>query len=188
MFSIRLIISRAALFVFLLAGNAYAAPHKQPAGDAMAKRAAAAMPMKASAIEKLYAGRTWKWQNGGGFYSAETTARGLFSANRKPFAAWSRKRAASSYAEGNWYATNGGKLCMRALWTSKVAKGGLERSGAVTCFLHREKNGVVYQKPSIGGRWYVFRDNPARRDDEARKLVKGDRVSKEISRLKANSR
>jgi hypothetical protein len=38
---------------------------------------------------------------------------------------------------------------MRALWTSKVAKGGLERSGAITCFLHREKNGVVYQKPSM---------------------------------------
>ncbi|PAQ06318.1 DUF995 domain-containing protein [Mesorhizobium temperatum] len=187
MFSIRSIISSAVLFVFLLAGNAYAAP-KQPAGDAIEKRAAAATPMKASAVEKLYAGRTWKWQNGGGFYSAETTARGLFSANRKPFAAWSRKRAAWSYAEGNWHATNGGKLCMRALWTSKVAKGSLARSGAITCFLHREKHGVVYQKPFIGGKWYVFRHNPARRDDEARKLVKGNRVSKEVSHLKANSR
>ncbi|MGB3388764.1 MAG: DUF995 domain-containing protein, partial [Pseudaminobacter sp.] len=120
--------------------------------------------------EKLYANRTWKWKTGGGF----------FSADRKSFAAWSRKGAAWSYGEGDWYATNGGKLCVRARWSNRDGS-----SGAITCFLHREKNGVIYQRPSLGGEWYVFKHNPVRKDDEVRKLVKGDRVSKGVSHLKA---
>jgi hypothetical protein len=169
MYPIRSIIVSTALSALLLAGNASAAPKAQ-VDDATAKLAAAAPPMKAVALEKLYAGRTWKWKTGGGF----------FSAHRKQFTAWSREGAAWSYGEGRWYAANGGKLCLQALWSSKM-----ERGGAVTCFLHREKDGVVYQKPSLGGSWYVFRHNPARKDDEALKLVKGDRVSKEVYRLKA---
>lgn len=168
MYSIRSIIVSTTLSALLLAGNASAVSRPQT-DDATAKLAAAASPMKAIALEKLYAGHTWKWKTGGGF----------FSADRKQFAAWSREGAAWSYGEGRWYATNGGKLCLRALWSNKMGE-----SGAVTCFLHREKDGVIYQKPSLGGSWYVFRHNPAQKDDEALKLVKGDRVSKEVSRLK----
>jgi hypothetical protein len=51
--------------------------------------------------------------------------------------------------------------------------------------LHREKDGVVYQRSSLGGEWYVFRNNPVGTNDEVRKLVKGDRVSQELSDLKA---
>lgn len=168
MYSIRTIIVSMALCALLLAGNAGAASRPQ-VDDATTKLAVAAPPMKAVSLEKLYAGRTWKWKTGGGF----------FSADGKRFAAWSRKGTAWSYGEGSWFATNGGKLCLRALWSSKM--GG---SGAVTCFLHREKDGVIYQKPSLGGTWYVFRHNPVRAGDEALKLIKGDRVSKEVSRLK----
>ncbi|MDQ0995530.1 hypothetical protein QFZ34_000707 [Phyllobacterium ifriqiyense] len=170
MYPIRSIIVSSAFSVLLLAGNAGAAS-KAETDDATAKLATAASPMKATALEKLYAGHTWKWKTGGGF----------FSDDQKKFAAWSRKGAAWSYGEGRWYATNAGKLCLRALWSSK--EGG---SGAVTCFLHREKDGVIYQKPNLGGSWYVFRHNPAQEGDEALKLVEGDRVSKEVSRLKGN--
>lgn len=169
MYPIRSIIVSTALSALLLADNASAASRAQ-VDDATARLAAAASPMKPVALEKLYAGRTWKWKDGGGF----------FSADRNQFSAWTRKGAAWSYAEGRWYAAKGGKLCLQALWSSKM-----ERGGAVTCFLHREKDGVIYQKPSLGGSWYVFRHNPVQEGDEALKLVKGDRVSKEAAQLKA---
>lgn len=168
--------------VLLLAGNASAAPMPKT-DDAVARLAAAASPMKADSLEKLYAGRTWKWKTGGGFFSTEKTRGWILSGQQKRFSAWSGKGAATTHAEGRWNATNDGKLCMRALWSSQG-----DSSGAVTCFLHREKNGVIYQKPSLGGKWYVFRHNPLQKDDEARKLLKGDRVGKEVARLKASRR
>ncbi|HWK65954.1 MAG TPA: DUF995 domain-containing protein [Rhizobiaceae bacterium] len=172
MYSIRSSFVTAALGALLLAGNAGAAPMKQ-ADAAMTKLAMAASPMKAAALEKLYADRTWKWKTGGGF----------FSSDRKRFVGWAGRRIGRSYGEGRWYATDGGKLCLQAIWS------GLDGSGAATkCFLHRERNGVIYQKPSLGGKWYVFRHNPIHKDDEARKLVKGDRVSKDVSQIKATRR
>ncbi|MHC1551593.1 DUF995 domain-containing protein [Phyllobacterium sp. K27] len=168
MYSIRSVIVSTALSTLLLVGNVSAAS-KPEVDEVTAKLAAAAPPMTAMALEKLYANHTWKWKTGGGF----------FSVDRKKFAAWSRKGAAWSYGEGRWYATNSGKLCLRALWSSRAGA-----SGAVTCFLHREKDGVIYQKPNLGGSWYVFRHNPVRKGDEALKLVKGDRVSTQVSRLK----
>ncbi|MNF01152.1 hypothetical protein D3C80_2001030 [compost metagenome] len=57
-----------------------------------------------------------------------------------------------------------------------------------TCFLHREKDGVIYQKRSLGGSWYVFRNNPPRPTDEAAKLLRGDRVSKGLAIMKAKAR
>ncbi|SDP48588.1 Protein of unknown function [Phyllobacterium sp. YR620] len=172
MYPIRLNIMSTALSALLLAGNASAAPKTQ-VDEATAKLAASATPMKATALQKLYVDRTWKWKDGGGF----------FSADQRQFTAWSRKGAAWSYGEGRWYVTDGGKLCLQALWSSKM-----ERGGAVTCFLHREKDGVIYQKPSLGGSWYVFRHDPVQKGDEALKLVKGDRVSKEVFRLKGMRR
>ncbi len=136
--------------------------------------------MNADALEKLFAGRTWQWgKNGAGFFSAKENTRGRFVAQ-------TRNGKSLGYGEGDWYVTGGGKLCMRARWSNKNSRS----SGAITCFLHREKHGVVYQKPRFGGQWYVFRHNPVQTNDEVRKLVKGDRVSKEVSRLKllANKR
>ncbi|KAB2731537.1 DUF995 domain-containing protein [Brucella intermedia] len=176
------VIASAAMLALSLAGNASAA--LKPATDnTVSQFAAAASPMKGHALEKLYAGRTWKWKTGGGFFSSKK-ARGWFlSGEQKQFSAWSGKGAATTHATGYWYVTDGGKLCLRALWSSQG-----DSSGAVTCFLHREKNGVIYQKPALGGKWYVFAHNPVRKDDEIRKLVKGDRVGAEVARLKANRR
>ena len=178
---IRIIIN-AALGVAFLACSANAAS-KSRFDQEMAKLAAAASPMKASEIKELYAGRTWKWKSGGGFFSAEKTTSALVPSNWNQFAAWSRQGTIWAYAEGNWYADNNGKLCLHSRWTTK--KGG---DIAVTCFLHREKEGVVYQKPSIGGKWYVFSHNPTQQDDEVLKLVEGDQVSGELERIKATRR
>ncbi|MBA8838664.1 DUF995 domain-containing protein [Ochrobactrum sp. RH2CCR150] len=170
MFSIRFTAVSAALSVLLVAGVAEAAP-KPKTDDATAKLAAAASPMSAQALEAIYAGKTWKWKDGGGF----------FSADGHKFTAWSQKGKAWSYGEGRWYATDGGKLCMQAYWRNKASGGG----GDITCFQHREKAGVIYQKRSIGGDWYVFRNNPPKPTDEAQKIVRGDLVGKGLDRMKA---
>ena len=171
MFSIRLRTVSAALAVLLLAGAAEAAP-KQKADDAVALKAAAASPLSAGALEALYSGRTWQWKDGGGY----------FSADRHRFIAWSQKGRAWSYGQGRWYATDSGKLCLQAYWTSKTGGG-----SDTTCFLHRQKNGVIYQKRSLGGTWYVFRSNPPRPTDEAAKLLRGDLISKGLARMKADA-
>ncbi|WP_425514007.1 DUF995 domain-containing protein [Brucella intermedia] len=159
------------LAVLLVASAAEAAP-KPKAVDPVAIEAAAASPLSATALEALYSGRTWKWKDGGGY----------FSADRHRFTAWSQKGRAWSYAEGRWYATDNGKLCLQAYWVNKMSGG-----GDTTCFLHREKNGVIYQKRSLGGTWYVFRNNPPRPTDEAAKLLRGDRISKGLARMKADA-
>lgn len=158
------VVSTALVALLLTAGNAAAAP--KPAVDDIAKLAAAATPMKADAVEQLYANRTWLWEkHGAGYFSENENGRKRFVA-----------RTHTGYGKGDWYVTSGGELCMRALWTAKNDRG----TGAITCFLHRERDGVVYQRPSLGGQWYVFRNNPVRKDDGVRKLVKGDRVNNEL--------
>ncbi|KAB2657876.1 DUF995 domain-containing protein [Brucella tritici] len=172
MFSIRLRTVSAALSVLLLAGAADAAP-KPKTEDPVAIKAAAASPLSARALEALYSGRTWKWKDGGGY----------FSADRHRFIAWSQKGRVWSYAQGRWYATDSGKLCLQAYWVSKTGS-----SSDTTCFLHREQDGVIYQKRSLGGSWYVFRNNPPRPTDEAAKLLRGDRISKGLAIMKAKAR
>ncbi|KAB2665504.1 DUF995 domain-containing protein [Brucella tritici] len=172
MFSIRLRTVSAALSVLLLAGAADAAP-KPKTEDPVAIKAASASPLSAQALEALYSGRTWKWKDGGGY----------FSADRHRFIAWSQKGRVWSYAQGRWYATDSGKLCLQAYWVSKTGS-----SSDTTCFLHREQDGVIYQKRSLGGSWYVFRNNPPRSTDEAAKLLRGDRISKGLAIMKAKAR
>jgi len=172
MFSIRLRTVSAALSVLLLAGAADAAP-KPKTEDPVAIKAASASPLSAQALEALYSGRTWKWKDGGGY----------FSADRHRFIAWSQKGRVWSYAQGRWYATDSGKLCLQAYWVSKTGS-----SSDTTCFLHREQDGVIYQKRSLGGSWFVFRNNPPRSTDEAAKLLRGDRISKGLAIMKAKAR
>ena len=112
MFSIRLRTVSAALSVLLLAGAADAAP-KQKTEDPIAIKAAAAAPLSADALEALYSGKSWKWKDGGGY----------FSADRHRFIAWSQKGRAWSYGQGRWYATNRGKLCLQAYWVNKMGGG-----------------------------------------------------------------
>lgn len=124
-------------------------------------------------MRRFYSGKTWKWKDGGGY----------FSADRHRFIAWTQKGRAWSYGQGSWYATNRGKLCLQAYWVNKMDGG-----SNITCFIHRAKDGVIYQKRSLGGSWYVFRSNPPRPTDEAAKLLRGDRISKGLAIMKAKAR
>ena len=171
----------AIICAFLSSESLNAAP-KTVIDNTVTKLAIAAAPMPASHIEKLYRNKTWSWDQGGGFFSADKGKTDLLWPNAYKFSASMHQKRNWSYAEGLWRATDDGKLCIKASWSSRANP---SRSGAITCFLHREKNGVVYQKPSIGGEWYIFRHNPEKTDDEARKLHHGDHITKEVARLKA---
>ncbi|MBN9023706.1 MAG: DUF995 domain-containing protein [Rhizobiales bacterium] len=170
-------IAGAMVSVLLLAGGAAAA--QKPS---VSQLAMAATPMKASAVRSLYAGRTWKWSTGGGYFSTRKGAPYMFSPDQNKFVAATQKGGTWSYAEGVWGTTADGRMCMTARWTTANFP---TSSPAFTCFLHREKNGVIYQKRALGGDWYVFRHNPPQAGDEAAKLVSGDLVSKDVARRKS---
>ena len=173
----RFTLAGAMMSVILLAGGASAV-----AKPSVSQLAMAASPMNASAVRNLYAGRTWKWDTGGGYFSARKGTPWLLSPHTNKFVASTKRGGHWSYAEGVWGTTVDGQMCMSARWTSVNQP---MSAPAVTCFLHREKNGVIYQKRALGGDWYVFQHNPAQSGDEAGKLVAGDLVSKEVSRRKA---
>ncbi|TIX90854.1 DUF995 domain-containing protein [Rhizobium sp. P44RR-XXIV] len=164
MSSFRYIILAVAVSILCSIGTANAATQHQI--DRMTARAARqADPMTAVALKRLYAGRSWIWTKGAGF----------FSHKHNRFTAWSHDNGQRSYARGMWYATNSGKLCMRAVWYSRKSA-----ASNLSCFLHRKKAGVIYQKRASGGKWYVFRHNPTRHDDEILKLRPGDYVRKHL--------
>lgn len=157
-------VALSALFVM----GADAAPQSASAA-ATAKLAAAATPMTAAALDALYTGKTWSWKDGAGYFG-----------DGHRFSGWIQRGALWYYGRGKWQTTNTGKLCMQAVWYYRTGYG-----NNPSCILHREKDGVIYQKPALGGEWYVFKHNPVRPDDEIRKLVPGDRVAKNIVRLEA---
>lgn len=160
----RFFISGAALSMLLLGGSAHAAS-RQHADWIIERSAIQATSISASDVRSLYAGRSWIWKDGAGY----------FSAKQGSFMAWSHTGAEKTYAKGTWYATFNGKLCMKARWQSK--KYDVEKT---SCFLHREKDGIIYQKRLPDGKWYVFRHDPPRHDDEAMKLRKSNYVSRHL--------
>jgi hypothetical protein len=178
MFSVHSLLIGATLSAFFLAGHATAAS-RSAVTDETAEHAASAPLMSAEALEKLYGGRTWKWKAGGAYLSKENTPGWFIPSDWKQFSATSRENRKWTFAEGSWYTTKSGKLCFNAIWTSKNG-----RDRDLTCFVHRAKNGVIYQKRSIGGKWYVFRHHPRHKNDEVMKLLKGDYVSKDLLLMK----
>ncbi|ENN85507.1 protein of unknown function DUF995 [Rhizobium freirei PRF 81] len=160
MSSLRVVVISALLTVSALVGTVNAATQHQI--DKMTVRAAhQADPMSATDLRKIYEGRSWIWKDGAGF----------FARHHNRFTAWSRTHGQKSYAKGTWYTTDRGRLCMSAIWYSKKSA-----SPNVSCFLHRRNAGIIYQKRASGGKWYVFRHNPTKHDDEILKLRLGDHV------------
>jgi len=136
----------------------------------MSLAAEKATPLTTDELFRLYANRSWLWKDGAGYFRSK---------QRRFIAATGRGRK-STYGDGTWFLTSPGKLCFRATWYAKSGS-----ATALTCFSHREKNGVVYQKREPHGEWYVFRNRPTRANDEYRKLHPGDYVSSKMKRIKA---
>lgn len=161
---------RAALVMIAIAGIAVsilAAP-KALAQSESAIDIGKARPLNSEELYRLYNSRSWLWKAGAGH----------FSVKERRFSAWSNENASPSYGIGRWFITDPGKLCFRAVWRAETGA-----ARALTCFGHREKDGVIYQRREPNGQWYVFRSAPLRSGDEAAKLRYGDYVAGRLNRL-----
>jgi len=154
-----------ALAAVLAVGDLGTTAARAEPGDALTAR-----PLTSEEVYQLYGNRSWIWNKGAGF----------FSVKKREFTAWSRGDGSPSYGAGRWFITSPGKLCFKAKW--HAADGS---APALTCFSHREKDGIVYQKREPDGEWYAFRNSPARKSDEYAKLRRGDHVASRLSRIQA---
>jgi hypothetical protein len=128
------------------------------AGEAPADRIASIVDP--GDVRKLYAGKTWLWSDGAGFFAEDGQ-----------FRAWSGSGDKASYAVGAWWVDPDGSLCFRASWYTKYGP-----TGNTTCFGHRLSGNVMYQRRNPSGAWYVFISDPAKPDDEYATLKSGDLI------------
>lgn len=127
--------------------------------------------LSAGELESLYGDRTWKWKSGAGrFVETDHT-----------FLAWARSKEVDSFAEGHWQASDDGRLCIIAKWTT--AEGAHDNT---TCFIHLRDRGTIYQRREPDGPWYIFKTFIIQPEDEYRKLIRQDSVSAKVERVKAS--
>ncbi|WEX90597.1 DUF995 domain-containing protein [Sinorhizobium garamanticum] len=129
-----------------------------------------ATPLTHEELYKLYGQKSWIWNGGAGY----------FSVRQRRFTAWSRENGNPSYGVGRWFITGPGKLCFTADWHAKDGT-----APATTCFSHSKRGSVIFQKREPDGEWYVFRNAPAKADDEFSKLRRGNYVGARLNKIEA---
>jgi predicted small lipoprotein YifL len=135
-----------------------------------AAAAAAGRPLSAEELRAIYADRTWLWENGAGYFDARTNA----------FSAWSGEDANASYAQGEWFLLQPGRMCFSATWSAVDGS-----ADARTCFDHRADEERIFQRRAPLGEWYVFAHRPALEGDEILELREGDFVRRNFERNRA---
>lgn len=134
-----------------------------PADDAAPPEGARSL--NAGELHALFAGKSWKWQDGAG----------LMQDKGRIFKAWSGSGDTEAVATGRWSVADSGLFCLKADWKNS--------SGVypdTTCFRHKMSGRIIYQKREPDGPWYVFRHSPSRPSDEASRIVADDLVSSKI--------
>nr|WP_244491152.1 DUF995 domain-containing protein [Paramesorhizobium deserti] len=132
--------------------------------------ASTATPLTSAELYRLYHNRSWIWKDGAGY----------FSVKGRKFTAVSGNGKAGSYGVGTWFITQPGKLCFRADWHTKSGT-----APALTCFSHRKKGNVIFQKREPDGDWYVFKHARVKNGDEYAKLRSGNYVSSRLNKIEA---
>ncbi|MFE0018057.1 DUF995 domain-containing protein [Mesorhizobium sp. NPDC059054] len=127
-----------------------------------------AEPLSNDDLYRLYSQRSWIWKDGAGY----------FAVPQRRFSAWTGKGRSASYGVGSWFIADVGRLCFRADWYAKSGS-----APALTCFSHRRKGNVIFQKREPKGDWYVFANAPVRKGDEITKLRRGDYVMARLSKV-----
>lgn len=127
-----------------------------------------AEPLGNEDLYRLYSQRSWMWKDGAGY----------FAVPQRRFSAWTGKGRSASYGVGSWFIADAGKLCFKADWYARSGT-----APALTCFSHRRKGNVIFQKREPEGDWYVFANAPIRKGDEVTKLRRGDYVLARLSKV-----
>lgn len=134
---------------------------------------AEARPMSGYELYMLFRDKTWQWPDGAGLMETEG----------RRFTAIARSGEQSSWAEGRWIVTDGGRLCFDADWHN--------HSGTYpdrTCFIHLLQDDTIYQRREPAGDWYVFKHAEPEPGDEFNKLVREDLVSTDLEEMRTNPR
>lgn len=127
-------------------------------------------PLGAAELTNIYSGHTWHWEDGAGYFGTGGEYR-----------AWSSNDAGTlGYGIGGWTAIDDGRLCLEATWNY-----GGETTEISECFGHRQADGTIYQRVEPAGEWYVFRSQPPRPDDEARRITPGDEVASRVEQIRS---
>lgn len=127
-------------------------------------------PLPAVEIGALYAGQTWHWESGAGYFGPAGD-----------FRAWSTDESGTpGYGTGEWTATDAGRLCFDATW-----RYGGDQVEVSECFAHRRADGVIYQRVEPAGDWYRFRSSPPEPGDEVTRITAGDDVTARIEEIRA---
>lgn len=127
-------------------------------------------PLTAAEIFMLIKDRSWQWPEGAGRF---------FEKDRR-FLAYRRGADGASYGEGRYRLTDDGRLCLVTAWHSAA-----ETAEATTCFLHRQADGVIYQRREDGGEWYALKHTPLLDTDEYAKFTSEDLVTEELQKVKS---
>jgi len=157
-------LSAAALIAVCLASWPYKAG---VAGEAPADRVVSIVDP--SDVRKLFAGKTWLWPEGAGYFAEDGQ-----------FRAWSGSGAYAVYGVGDWWVSSDGSLCFRASWYTKHGA-----TGGTTCFAHRWSGNVFYQRQKPSGSWYAFISDPASPNDEFAMLKSGDLIEPKFAAVQA---
>lgn len=110
-----------------------------------------------SELRKLFEGKTWVWNDGGGYFSPTGVFVGV-----------SGSGDTRSTTKGDWALYSPGMICFAGSWLQRSKRS----PHSTTCFEHKILSGQILQKRMPEGEWYVFRHDPAQSDDQ--KLEEGN--------------
>lgn len=144
------------------------------AAEDVSLTAAAAIPLTPQELYRLYSNHTWVWGDGAGYFSTKP----LEPQREWEFWAWSGEGESASYGNGYWFLLDQGRLCFRAIWVASAGQ-----AEAVTCFGHRQKEGVIFQRKEPNGEWYVFKNTPPAQGDASEDLRPGDMAMRDVYRV-----
>jgi Protein of unknown function (DUF995) len=122
-------------------------------------------PLDPAYLRSLYADRTWMWKHGAAYFGNN----GLFKAR-------SRSKGVTSVGFGTWDVGPDGRMCFSAAWRVVPIASTSEAKVTETCFSHSAKGRKIAQMREPDGKWYIFKHEKTRKNDEIRKLRVGDRT------------
>lgn len=129
------------------------------------KEVASGRPMSAVELRRLYSGKTWLWESGGGYLDPSGRFDAISGADR----------TRATVINGKWSASSKGRMCFQGMWKTKAGK-----SPSKTCFTHYVWGDAIYQRREPGGTWYAFKRSPTGEADEFNKLVEGNRIAAQM--------
>jgi hypothetical protein len=145
---------------------------KVAAKSPLPKEVSSGRPMTTTELRRLYSGKTWLWESGGGYMDPSGRFDAVSGLNR----------AQATMTNGKWRTGSKGRMCFQGTWKTRSGS-----SRSETCFTHYVWGDVIYQRREPNGVWYAFKRSPIGETDEFTKIVDGNRVAALLRPQQASS-